>query len=156
MLTSKQRAQLRAMANSYDTILQIGKGGITDQVIAQADTALEARELIKAQVLETAGLETREAANELAGRVNADVVQVIGRRFVMYREGKEKEEKKKKPARGRKIFNKKSAKDRQSAEKKPFGRQYKENRAGKPRENSKDKPVKSRTAKGIRRVNKHD
>lgn len=88
MLTSKQRAALRAMATSLDTILRIGKGGVTDTVIRQADTALTARELIKCSVLENAPVSIREAADELAERVNADVVQVIGSRAVLYRRNK--------------------------------------------------------------------
>ena len=83
MLTSKQRAQLRGIANSYETIFQIGKGGINDQLIKQIDDALTARELIKLRVLETAPVSVREAADETARKVDADVVQVIGTRFVL-------------------------------------------------------------------------
>ncbi|MBR5922185.1 MAG: YhbY family RNA-binding protein [Clostridia bacterium] len=89
MLSSKQRAQLRGMANGYDTILHIGKGGITDTVIKQAHEALTSRELIKACVLETSGITSRQAADLLAGKTNADVVQVIGSRFILYRENKD-------------------------------------------------------------------
>ena len=89
MLTSKQRAQLRGIANSYETIFQIGKGGINDQIIKQIDDALTARELIKLRVLETAPVSAREAADETARKVGADVVQVIGTRFVLYRESKD-------------------------------------------------------------------
>ena len=89
MLTSKQRAQLRGIANSYETIVQIGKGGINDQIIKQIDDALTARELIKLRVLETAPISSREAADETAEKVGADVVQVIGTRFVLYRESKD-------------------------------------------------------------------
>ncbi len=89
MLTSKQRAQLRGMANSYDTIFQIGKGGINDQLIKQIDDALTARELIKLRVLETSPVTSREAADETAQRTGADVVQVIGTRFILYRESKD-------------------------------------------------------------------
>lgn len=89
MLTSKQRAQLRGIANSYETIFQIGKGGINDQTIKQIDDALTARELIKLRVLETAPVSAREAADETAQKVNADVVQVIGTRFILYRESKD-------------------------------------------------------------------
>lgn len=85
MLTSKERAKLRAMANGIETILLIGKGGITDNVIAQADEALTARQLIKCRVLETAMLTAREAANEIAERTASDPVQAIGTRFVLYR-----------------------------------------------------------------------
>ncbi len=89
MLKSKQRAQLRAMANTYETILQIGKGGITEQTVKQVSDALEARELIKIRVLETCPLSAREAADELQEKAPCDVVQVIGTRMVLYRESKE-------------------------------------------------------------------
>ena len=86
MLNSRQRAQLRAMANSMETILQIGKGGISNELIKQVDDALEAREIIKMRTLETSPLNSRQAADEIAKNVGADVVQVIGSRFVLYRE----------------------------------------------------------------------
>lgn len=89
MLTSKQRAQLRAMANSYDTIFQIGKGGVGAALIKQVDDALEKRELIKLRVLETADTTSREAADAIAAETGADVVQVIGSRFILYRESKD-------------------------------------------------------------------
>ncbi len=85
-LTSKQRAQLRGLANSIDTILHVGKDGIGDALIRQAEEALEARELIKGKVLENAPLTTREAAEELARATRSEVVQVIGTKFVLYRE----------------------------------------------------------------------
>ena len=88
MLTSKQRAYLRGLANTIDTILILGKGGISDTVIAQADSALEARELIKGKVLENCELSSREAADAIAEAVKCDVVQVIGYRFILYRESK--------------------------------------------------------------------
>lgn len=85
MLNSKQRAYLRGLANSIDTILMIGKGGMSDEIIKQADDALLARELIKAKVLETSDVSPKEAANIIADKINADVVQVIGTKFVLYR-----------------------------------------------------------------------
>ena len=85
MLTSKQRAGLRTLANSLETIAQIGKGGITDAVVAQLDEALEARELIKVRVLESALLSAREACQALTGPLRAEPVQCIGTRFVLYR-----------------------------------------------------------------------
>ena len=88
MLKSKQRAQLRAMATGIDTIYQIGKGGIGDETVSGIDAALEARELIKARVLETSPLTAREAADALAEATGSDVVIVIGTRFVLYRESK--------------------------------------------------------------------
>ncbi len=89
MLNSRQRAQLRGMANSYETIFQVGKGGINDQLIKQVNEALEARELIKLRALETSPLSSREAADEIAQRVRADVVQVIGSKFILYRESRD-------------------------------------------------------------------
>ena len=92
-LTSKQRAQLRAMANSLDPVLHIVKGDLGENLIAQADQALEARELIKCRVLETSELSPREAADALAGAVRAEVVQVIGTKFVLYRPSHKKDKK---------------------------------------------------------------
>lgn len=89
MLNSRQRAQLRGMANSLETIFQVGKGGINDQLVKQVGEALEARELIKMRVLETSPMSSREAANAIANAVGADVVQVIGYRFVLYKESNE-------------------------------------------------------------------
>ena len=89
MLNSRQRAQLRGMANGYEPILHIGKGGIDADVIKQADDALTARELIKARVLETAPSTSRETADALAKSTKSDVVQVIGSVFILYRENKE-------------------------------------------------------------------
>ena len=89
MLTSKQRAQLRGMANQMETILQIGKTGITEQTVKQIDDALTARELIKIRTLETSPLSSRESADIVAKKVGADVVQVIGTRIVLYRESKD-------------------------------------------------------------------
>lgn len=84
-LTSKQRAQLRGLANGIDTIVHIGKEGIGDNLTAQADQALEARELIKCRVLENSLLSSREAAQALAKATRSEVVQVIGTKFVLYR-----------------------------------------------------------------------
>jgi RNA-binding protein len=86
-LTSKQRAQLRGLANGIDTILQIGKDGIGENLVKQADGALEARELIKGKVLENnLEYDARTAAEELAKATRSEVVQVIGTKFVLYRE----------------------------------------------------------------------
>ena len=90
-LTSKQRAQLRGLANNIDTILHIGKDGIGDNLTRQADDALEARELIKGKVLENSMLSAREGAEELARATRSQVVQVIGTKFVLYRETHSKE-----------------------------------------------------------------
>ena len=85
MLTSKQRAVLRGMANSMDTIFQVGKGGISDTLVAQTDDALRARELIKLRVLENSGYTAREAAEQLAEQTGSEVVQVIGSRLVLFK-----------------------------------------------------------------------
>ena len=85
MLTSKQRAYLRSLANPIDTIVMVGKSGMSPELVKQADDALTARELIKGRALETAPLSAREAAEELAKETNSEVVQVIGTRFVLYR-----------------------------------------------------------------------
>lgn len=90
MITSKQRAYLRGMANSYDTILIVGKGGLIDTVIKQADDALKARELFKGKVLESCELSSRDAADALAEKTGADVVQVIGSKFILYRPNPDK------------------------------------------------------------------
>lgn len=89
MLNSRQRAQLRGMANDYETILQVGKLGLSDNTVKQVDDALEKRELIKLRVLETCPLTSREAADQLAEATKSDVVQVIGSRFILYRESKD-------------------------------------------------------------------
>ena len=94
-LTSKQRAQLRGLANSLTPIVHIGKEGITEAVVKQTDEVLEARELIKCRVLESALLTAREACDELAQRTRSEQVQVIGSKFVLYRQSHNKEKKNK-------------------------------------------------------------
>lgn len=90
-LTSKQRAQLRGLANGIDTILQVGKDGIGDNLVKQAGDALEARELIKGKVLDNnLEYDARRAAEELAKATRSQVVQVIGTKFVLYRESHSK------------------------------------------------------------------
>lgn len=88
MLNSRQRAQLRAMANDMETILQVGKSGILDTTVKQVADALEARELIKMSILETCPISVRECADTLANATASDVVQVIGRKFILYKESK--------------------------------------------------------------------
>ena len=85
-LTSKQRAQLRGLANSIDTILIVGKDGIGDNLVVQANEALEAREQIKGRVLENSMMSAREAAEALAPLTRSEVVQVIGTKFILYRQ----------------------------------------------------------------------
>ena len=86
MLTSKQRAYLRGLANGEPAIMQVGKGGISENLVKTVSDALEARELIKMTVLENSGYTTKEAANEIADAIGADVVSVVGKKFVLYRE----------------------------------------------------------------------
>lgn len=88
MLTSKQRAFLKGQANTMEPILQVGKGGITGAVIQQVEEALEARELIKGTVLKNSDFTARLAADELAEACGADIVQVIGNKFILYRRKK--------------------------------------------------------------------
>ena len=90
-LTSKQRAQLRALANGLDTIVHIGKDGLGDNLVKQANEALEARELIKCRVLENAMLTPKEACQELARRTRSEPVKVIGTKFVLYRHSNRKD-----------------------------------------------------------------
>ena len=86
MLTSKERAYLRGLANGLPAIMQIGKGGISDNLVKTVSDALEARELIKMSVLENCMETPKEMANALAAATNADVVGVVGRKIILYRE----------------------------------------------------------------------
>ena len=90
MLTSKQRAYLRGLGNSCPAIMQIGKGGITENLIKTVSDALEARELVKLTVLENCGEEPREVLDQLCEALGADGVSAVGRKIVLYRESKEK------------------------------------------------------------------
>ncbi|MDE6424569.1 MAG: YhbY family RNA-binding protein [Ruminococcus sp.] len=85
MLTSKQRAYLRGIAASYDTIFQVGKGGITEAMCKDIGEALRKRELIKLRVLENSGYTAREAGEAIAAATGSEVVQVIGSKFVLFR-----------------------------------------------------------------------
>ena len=87
-MTTKQRAKLRAMCNTMEPVLQIGKVGISDNLIKQCWDALEARELIKVTVLKTAPYTAREACDALCERVHAEPVQTIGNRFSIYRQAR--------------------------------------------------------------------
>ena len=86
MITSKQRAYLRSMATSIPAIMQVGKSGITENLVKTVSDALEARELIKMSVLENSEYSPRDTAEELAEAVGAEVVGVIGRKIILYRE----------------------------------------------------------------------
>ena len=88
-MTGKQRAKLRGMANTIETILYIGKEGITDNAIRECYDALEARELIKGCVQQGAPLSAREALNVLCEKTGAEPIQQIGRRFVMFRQSRD-------------------------------------------------------------------
>lgn len=90
MLTSKQRAYLRGIANTMDTIFHVGKSGVTPELTASIDNALEAREMVKANVLDNNLLDARTVGQMIADRTHAEVVQVIGNKFVLYRGSKKK------------------------------------------------------------------
>ena len=90
MITSKQRAALRSQSNGMETIFQIGKGGISDMLVQQGEDALKARDMIKLRVLESAPVFAREAAQELAEKCGAEIVQVIGSRFILFKRNPEK------------------------------------------------------------------
>lgn len=94
MLNSKQRAYLRAMANPLEPLLQVGKDGINEHTLRHISEALEKRELIKCRVLETSPQSSREVADSVAEAVGADVVQVIGYRFILYKPAKNAENRK--------------------------------------------------------------
>ena len=90
MLTSKQRAYLKGLANTMEPIFLIGKGGVSEVMIREIDLALEARELMKLKVLNNSMVEVREAASEISEKTNSDVVQVIGGKFILFRPSQEK------------------------------------------------------------------
>lgn len=87
-MTGKERAALRAQANKLQPIFQIGKGGVSDNLLKQLDEALEARELIKITILESAYEDTRDLCNEIARQLGAEPIQAIGSKFVLYRKSK--------------------------------------------------------------------
>ena len=85
MISTKDRAKLRAYANTMETILQIGKEGVTANVLKQIDEALTAREMIKVRVLENSLLSAKDAATEISSQITCEVIQCIGTRVVLYR-----------------------------------------------------------------------
>ena len=97
MLTSKQRAHLRSIAQSYDTIFQIGKFGLSEETVRTVSDALEARELIKLRTLETCAYSPREVAEALAEACGAEVVCVTGSRFVLWRRSSKEKNRKIEP-----------------------------------------------------------
>ena len=90
MLTSKQRAYLRSLAQSLSPIFQVGKGGVSEEMCLQINNALQARELIKLSVLDNSGYTAKEAAEEIAEAISCDVVACIGSKFVLYKESEKK------------------------------------------------------------------
>ena len=85
MITSKQRAALRGMANTLEALFQLGKAGVTPEFIAMLSDALEKRELIKITVLNNCVMETKEAADIISERTRSEIVQIIGRKITLYR-----------------------------------------------------------------------
>lgn len=92
MLTSKQRSFLRSLGHKLEPIVFLGKGGLTENIIKEIDTNLELRELIKVKLQDGCELELKDVANEVAVTLKADVVQVIGHKFILYRESQENKE----------------------------------------------------------------
>ena len=90
MITGKQGAYLRGLANNMDPIFQIGKNGIEETFLKQLEEALEARELIKIKVLENSGLDAREASNEICEKINCEGIQAIGSKIVLYKKSSKK------------------------------------------------------------------
>ena len=106
MLTSKQRAELRAQANDLETPLMVCKGGVTENVLLEAKNQLEARELVKGRVLETAFMSAREVCDAICEELGADGVQCVGSKFVLY---KKSEKKAQEAARQARLLKKKNA-----------------------------------------------
>ena len=111
MLTSKQRAEFRAQANSIDTTLMVGKDGVTESVIAEADRLLTARELIKGKVLETALMSAREVSDELCEATGADGISCVGSKFVIWRFSEKSQEARNQTGRAKRKETPKSKSD---------------------------------------------
>ena len=94
MISSKQRAYLRKLANGIDPIFQIGKSGVTEEILTQLSNALETRDLIKIHLLENSMLDIKETCNEVAEKLSAEPVQAIGSKFVIYRPCRKPQERK--------------------------------------------------------------
>lgn len=110
-MTSKERAELRAQANTLDAILMVGKGGVSETLVAEAEKLLDARELVKGRVLESALMSAREVCDVLCEQTGAEGVQVVGSKFVIYRKSEKLERERKaqaqpkaaKPAKKKKV-----------------------------------------------------
>lgn len=111
MLTSKQRAELRAQANTLETTLMVGKDGVTQAVAAEADRLLTARELVKGKVLETALMSAREVSDELCQATGADGVSCVGNKFVIWRYSEKCQEERNATGRARRKATPKSKAD---------------------------------------------
>jgi len=105
MMTSKERAEFRAQANTLETTLMVGKGGVTENVIAEAERLLEARELVKGKVLETAMMDPREVSDLICEATGANGIQIVGTKFVIYRKSKKLEAERKAKAAATKKIN---------------------------------------------------
>lgn len=99
MITSKQRAELRSEANALETTLMVGKGGVTENVILEARTQLEARELVKGRVLETALMSAREVSDAICEELGCEGIQCVGSKFVIYKKSEKKAQEAAKQAR---------------------------------------------------------
>lgn len=91
MITTKQRAHLRGLGNALDPVMQIGKDGASENVLTGINLLLEARELVKIKVLKNCDEDTKVLANEIAQKIGADVVQVIGNIFILYKKSTRKD-----------------------------------------------------------------
>ena len=107
MMTSKERAALRGQANTIDVTLMVGKGGVSDALLGEAEKLLDAHELVKGRVLEAAMLTAREACDALCEATGADGVQVVGGTFVIYRKSEKLERERKAAERAKKVTSKK-------------------------------------------------
>lgn len=94
MITTKQRAYLRKEAHTLEPIFQIGKDGVTDALLDALDKALEKREILKVHILETALLDTRETCDSIAKKLNAEPIQAIGNKFIIYRQAENEKNRK--------------------------------------------------------------
>ena len=111
MLTSKERAELRAQANSIDTTLMVGKDGVTENVVAEADRLLTARELVKGKVLESALMSAREVSDAICEATGADGISCVGSKFVIYRFSEKCQEERNQTGRAKRKVTPKSKAD---------------------------------------------